>query len=108
MLSFTPQPLNSLGKNACYPLDRRLGGPQNLPETTWRGEKSCIYRDPNSDLSVVQHVASRYTDWGIPAPIFVQFKYKNFGVPWIKLRNPHKNIEFLKRQISAYGAPDSY
>jgi hypothetical protein len=34
----------------------------------WRGEKSCPYQDSNSDPSVVQFVAIRYTDWAIPAP----------------------------------------
>jgi hypothetical protein len=34
---------------------------------------SWLYRDSNSDSSVAQPVASRYTDWAIPAP-------KNNGV----------------------------
>jgi hypothetical protein len=29
VVSFTPRPLYPLGKSPCYPLDRRLGGPQN-------------------------------------------------------------------------------
>jgi hypothetical protein len=35
--------------------------------TTWRSENSWPYRDSNPDLSVVQPVASRYTDCTIPA-----------------------------------------
>jgi hypothetical protein len=35
---------------------------------TWKKENSWPYRDPNSDHSFVQPVASRYTDWSIPAP----------------------------------------
>jgi hypothetical protein len=31
--------------------------------TTWRNEYSWSYRDSNSDLLVVQHVANRYTDY---------------------------------------------
>jgi hypothetical protein len=33
-------------------------------------ENSCPYRDSNSNLSVVQPVASRYTDCAIPAHIY--------------------------------------
>jgi hypothetical protein len=35
------------------------------------GEKSCPYRDSNSDPSAVQPVASRYTDCDIPALCFL-------------------------------------
>jgi hypothetical protein len=35
--------------------------------TTWRRENSQPYRDSNSDLSPVQPVASRYTNYTIPA-----------------------------------------
>jgi murein endopeptidase len=37
---------------------------------TWRGDNSWPYRDSNSNPSVFQPVASRYTDYAIPAPIF--------------------------------------
>jgi hypothetical protein len=36
--------------------------------TIWRRENSWPDRDSNSDPSVVQPVASRYTDYAIPAP----------------------------------------
>jgi hypothetical protein len=36
--------------------------------TTWRRENSWPYQDSNSDPSVVQPVASRYTDCSIPTP----------------------------------------
>jgi hypothetical protein len=43
-----------------------------IPEpvwTTWRRQNSWPYQDSNSDPSVVQPVASRYTDWAITAPL---------------------------------------
>jgi hypothetical protein len=42
-----------------YPLDSRLGGLQS-----WSG----LYRHSNSDPSVIQPIASRYTDCAIAAP----------------------------------------
>jgi hypothetical protein len=39
--------------------------------TTWRSNNSWPYRDSNPDLSVVQPVASRYTDCAIPANKYV-------------------------------------
>jgi hypothetical protein len=35
---------------------------------TQRGEKSCPYQEWNSDPSVIQPIASHYTDCAIPAP----------------------------------------
>ena len=52
-----------LGKNR-YPLYRRLGGPQGR---SWRVQK--ISPPPRLDPRTVQSVASRYTDWAIPAAI---------------------------------------
>jgi hypothetical protein len=43
--------INSLRKSRLYPLDRRLGGPQN--RSARRGEKSRPYRDSNSVPSAV-------------------------------------------------------
>jgi hypothetical protein len=65
VVSFTPRPLYPRGKCPRYSLDSRLSEPQNrfLP----RGENSWPYQDANSNPSVVQLVASRYTDWAIPA-----------------------------------------
>jgi hypothetical protein len=52
VVSFTPRRLNPW-----YPLDKRLGGPQN--RSGRRRENYLPYRDSNSDPSVVQAVASR-------------------------------------------------
>ena len=45
-----------------YPLCRRLGGPQGRFGRVWK-----ISPTPGFDPRTVQPVASRYTDWAIPA-----------------------------------------
>jgi hypothetical protein len=65
VVSFTPLPLYQRGQSPPYPLNRRLGGPQSGSGRC--GENSCPHRDSNSDPSVVQSVANRYTDCAIPA-----------------------------------------
>jgi hypothetical protein len=67
VVNFTPRPLYPQGKSPRYPLNRRLGGPQEPVWTIWRRENSWYYRDSNSDPFVVQLVACRYTDYAIPA-----------------------------------------
>jgi hypothetical protein len=56
------------GKSPRYPFYRRLGGPQSW---FWRYGEVNIF-DPIGTRTaaplVVQPVASRYTDWAIPAP----------------------------------------
>jgi hypothetical protein len=49
-----------------------LGGPQS--RSGWFGENSWSYRDSNFDHSVVQPVASRYTDYAAPAPMWEIWK----------------------------------
>jgi len=49
------------GKNQ-HPLYRRMGGPQGRS-----GRLRKISPRPGFDLRTVQPVASRYTDWAIPA-----------------------------------------
>jgi hypothetical protein len=71
VVSFTPLPLYPRGKSPQHPLDRRLGGPQAPVLTTWRRENSWLYRDSNSDSSLVQPVASRNTDYAITGRIII-------------------------------------
>jgi hypothetical protein len=77
VVSFTARPLYSRVKSHRYPLDRRLGGPQS--QSGRLGEEKIL--DPsgtrNSDPSVVQSVASRYTDYPIPAHKTLQYIFKN-------------------------------
>jgi hypothetical protein len=59
VVSFTPRPLYSQGKNTWYPLDRRLGGPQS--RSGLGGEE--INSKPWSGLEtpIIQPVAQRYS-----------------------------------------------
>jgi hypothetical protein len=62
VVSFTPRPLYSRGRSL---LDRRLGGPQSRPGR--RGEEKIL--GPTGTW--IQPVASRYTDYAIPADICI-------------------------------------
>jgi hypothetical protein len=64
VVSFTPRLLYRLWKSPPYPLSE----PPEPVWTTWIRENSWSYRDSDSDPSVVQPVASRYTDYATPAP----------------------------------------
>jgi hypothetical protein len=58
-------------KSPRFPLDKRLGGPQNRSGRRREEKILAPYRDSNSGSSFVQFVASRYTDCAIPAPIII-------------------------------------
>jgi hypothetical protein len=64
--------LYSRGKSPRYPLDRRAGWAPDPAWTTWRREISWPYQDSNFYSSVIHPVASRYTDYAIPAPVAKQ------------------------------------
>jgi hypothetical protein len=68
LVNFTSRPLYPRGKSPRYPLDRRFGGPQSRSGRF--GEQKIL--DPTGTRiltpSVVQPVASRYTDYARPAP----------------------------------------
>jgi hypothetical protein len=53
---FTP------GEGASVPIGKEAGWALELVWTTWRIENYLLYRDSNSDPSVVQPVANRCTD----------------------------------------------
>jgi hypothetical protein len=65
-------PAGLLPGNTWYPLYRRLGGPQGR---SGRVQKSRAL--PGFDPRTVQLVASRYTDWAIPAPILRNVRDRN-------------------------------
>jgi hypothetical protein len=58
-VSFTPRPLYPQEKSPWYPLDRRLGGPQNRSERG--GEEKNSQPLPRLEHSIIQPVAQRYT-----------------------------------------------
>jgi hypothetical protein len=55
------------GKELPVPIVQEVGWTPGPVWTTWRSNNSWPYRDSNLNLSVVQPVASRYTDCAIPA-----------------------------------------
>jgi hypothetical protein len=59
VVSFTPRLLYPQGKSPWYPLDRRLGGPQNRSESG--GEEKNSQPLPGIEHPIIQPVAQRYT-----------------------------------------------
>jgi hypothetical protein len=59
------------GKEPPVPTAYEAGWVPEAVWTMWRTENSWPYRDSNSYPSVVQLVASRYTDYAIPAHIII-------------------------------------
>jgi len=55
--------------NNRYPLNRRLGGPQDLS-----GRVRKISPLPGFDPRTVQPISSRYTGWAIPAHTYIKFR----------------------------------
>jgi hypothetical protein len=66
VISFIPWLLYP-GKESTVPFVQVVGWTPLLVWTTWRSENSWSYCDLNSDLLVIQSIASRYTDCTIVA-----------------------------------------
>ena len=58
-----------------YPLYRRLGGPQGRSGLVQKISPPTVF-----DLRTVQPVASRYTDWAIPAAALLYFRMKESDI----------------------------
>jgi hypothetical protein len=67
----------SQGKRPRYPLDRKLAGPQSRSRRLGEQKILAPHRDSNFDPSIVQIVASRYTDDAILAPQIGRRENKN-------------------------------
>jgi hypothetical protein len=69
MVSLTPLLLYPRRKEPPVPIGYEARWTSEPVCTTWRTENSSPYRDSNSNPSVVQPVASRYTDYAIQTPV---------------------------------------
>jgi hypothetical protein len=67
MVSFTPRRLYPREKSSLYPLDRSLGESQSRSGRFGEEKILWLFSDSNSEPSVVEPVASRYTDNAIHA-----------------------------------------
>jgi hypothetical protein len=98
VVSFTPQPLYPQGKNCRYPLDKRLRGPPKPFCTMWRRENYWPYLDSNSVLSVVQPVASLYTDRVVDKNIIWEFS----ELPGMRGRKNWKQLYSKEKDILSH------
>ena len=83
-----------------YPLYRRLGGPQGRS-----GRVPKTLTPPGFDPRTVQPVASRYTDWAIPAHIcaaYINVSSLFFFLPkdciWMIRTSPRINRDYFPAQ----------
>jgi hypothetical protein len=90
-------------KEPPVPIGEEVGWTSEPVWKSWRRENSWPHRDSNSDFSVVQPVASRYTDYAIPAPSisaptlkkYMKYRFSNdlyWHVFQIKFRQNLSNI----------------
>jgi len=81
-----------------YPLYRGLGGPQGRS-----GRVRKILPPPGFDPRTVQPLASRYTDWAIPAPQASNSSFKSEWSSWITFT--HKPTCRYKRKFVPFPQP---
>jgi hypothetical protein len=107
VVSFTPRPLYPRARD---PSTHCIGGgwPPQPAWTTWRIENSWPYWGSNSDLSVVQPIASRYSDWlSMCVCIYTHTHGKCLLIRLqliLMLNNPDRNMENKRcwSQLSRY------
>ena len=73
-----------------YPLYRRLGGPQGRS-----GRVRKILPPPGYDPREVQPVASRYTDWTIPAPEIHSYQFPKNCSTVSFIRSQYNKIHYI-------------
>jgi hypothetical protein len=88
------------GKEPRYPLDGTLGGPQSR---SGRGENSCPYWDSNSDPSVIQPIASPYSDYASPVlnemvQIAINYKLRRTNSKIYNIEHVVSDIQNLTKQ----------
>jgi hypothetical protein len=88
ILSFTPQPLYPRGKSPRYPFDWRLSRSQNR-SGRYGEEKICW--DSNSDPSIVQPIANRYTDCTISCQILTLLQLNCW---------PHWSVALIRKSVN--------
>jgi hypothetical protein len=102
----TPRPLYRLGKPSVS-IVYEAGSAPEPAWTTWRGEKSCPYRDSNSDTSAVQPLAGHYTNFAIPASLEFTHPLKKkccqkelgFGVNVVKMVDENISVIVKERRV---------
>jgi hypothetical protein len=80
VVSFTHRPLYPQGKNAWYPLDRRLGGPQSRSGRC--GEEKIPQPLPGLKHQIIKPVAQRYTaelTWLLFIYLFIYIQMSGSG-----------------------------
>jgi hypothetical protein len=91
-------------KEPPVPIGKKAGWALEPVWTTWRKENSLPYRDSNSDPSVVQPVASRYTDYAIPAPYDCVVRWNSTDVSEEHVRLGHAVAQAVSRSFPTAAA----